>query len=88
MSDRAMQGLQLLALIPIAETTGDRVSFGFRQNRSAQDAMEYIFKLLSRRTSPEWILERDIKGCFDNISHEWMLKNIPTDKRIMKQFLK
>lgn len=86
MSDRAMQGLQLLALAPIAETTGDRVSFGFRQDRSAQDAMEYIFKLLSRRTSPEWM--GDIKGCFDNISHEWMLKNIPTDKRIMKQFLK
>lgn len=88
MSDRAMQGLQLLALAPIAETTADRVSFGFREGRSAQDAMEYMFKLLSRRTSPEWILEGDIKGCFDNISHEWMMENIPTDKRIMKQFLK
>ena len=88
MSDRAMQGLQLLALAPIAETTADRVSFGFRQNRCAQDAMEYMFKLLSRRTSPEWILEGDIKGCFDNISHEWMMRNIPADKRIMKQFLK
>lgn len=88
MSDRAMQGLQLIALAPIAETTADRVSFGFRQDRCAQDAMEYMFKLLSRRTSPEWILEGDIKGCFDSISHEWMMKNIPTDKRIMKQFLK
>lgn len=88
MTDRAMQGLQLLALAPIAETTADRVSFGFRRNRGAQDAMEYMFKLLSRRTSPEWLLEGDIKGCFDNISHEWMLKNISTDKRIMKQFLK
>ena len=88
MFDRAMQGLQLLALAPTAETTADRVSFGFRQDRCAQDAMEYMFKLLSRRTSPEWILEGDIKGCFDNISHEWMMKNIPTDKRIMKQFLK
>lgn len=88
MSDRAMQGLQLLALAPIAETTADRVSFGFRQERSAQDAMEYMFKLLSRRASPEWILEGDIKSCFDNLSHEWMMENIPTDKRIMKQFLK
>ena len=57
MSDRAMQGLQLLALAPIAETTADRVSFGLREGRSAQDAMEYMFKLLSRRTSPEWILD-------------------------------
>lgn len=88
MADRAMQGLQLLALAPIGETGADRVSFGFHQNRSAQDAMEYMFKLLSRRTSPEWILEGDIKGRFDNISHDWMLKNIPTDKRIMNQFLK
>ena len=61
MKDRAMQGLQLLALEPVAETTADRVSFGFRKYRCAQDAMEYIFKLLSRRVSPEWILEGDIK---------------------------
>ena len=88
MTDRAMQGLQLLALAPIAETTADKVSFGFRQNRCAQDAMEYMFKLLSRKTSPEWILEGDIKGCFDNISHDWMLENIPSDKRIMRQFLR
>lgn len=88
MADRAMQGLQLLALALIAETTADRVSFGFRQNRCAQDAMEYTFKLLSGRTSPVWILEGDIKGCFDNISHEWMLENIPSDKRIMEKFLK
>lgn len=83
-----MQGLMLLALEPIAETTADRVSFGFRKKRSAQDAAEYIFKLLARKTSPQWILEGDIKGCFDHISHGWMLENIPTDKRVMKQFLK
>lgn len=47
-----------------------------------------MFKLLSRKTSPEWILEGDIKGCFDNISHDWMLENIPSDKRIMRQFLR
>lgn len=88
MRDRAMQGLQLLALEPIAETIADKSSFGFRRNRSAQDAMEYIFKLLSRKVSPQWILEGDIKGCFDHISHKWMLENIVTDKRIMKQILK
>ena len=88
MQDRAMQGLMLLALEPVAETTADRVSFGFRKKRSAQDAMEYIFKLLARKTSPQWILEGDIKGCFDYISHKWMLENIPTDKRVMRRFLK
>lgn len=88
MHDRAMQGLQLLALEPIEETKADTVSFGFRKRRCAQDAMEYMFKLLSRRHSPQWILEGDIKGCFDHISHDWMMKNIPTDKRIMNEFLK
>lgn len=40
MRDRAMQALQLLALEPIAETTADRISFGFRRYRSPEDAME------------------------------------------------
>lgn len=88
MSDRAMQALQLLALEPVAETTADRISFGFRKYRSPEDAREYAFSVLSRRDSPQWILEGDIKSCFDKISHQWMLENIPTDKRILKEFMK
>jgi RNA-directed DNA polymerase len=34
------------------------------------------------------VLEGDIKGCFDNINHQWLLDNIPMDKSILKQFLK
>ncbi|SKC77344.1 RNA-directed DNA polymerase [Maledivibacter halophilus] len=88
MRDRAMQALQLLALEPIAETTADRISFGFRRYRSPEEAREYAFSLLSRKDSPQWILEGDIKSCFDKISHQWMLDNIPTDKRILKEFMK
>ena len=88
MGDRAMQALQLLALEPVAETTADRISFGFRRYRSPEDAKEYAFSILSRRDSPQWILEGDIKSCFDKISHQWMLENIPTDKRILKEFMK
>jgi RNA-directed DNA polymerase len=40
MYDRAMQTLYALALEPVAETTGDSVSFGFRRGRSAKDACE------------------------------------------------
>jgi RNA-directed DNA polymerase len=36
----------------------------------------------------QWVLEGDIKGCFDNINHEWLMDNIPMDKSILKQFLK
>lgn len=88
MGDRAMQALQLLALEPVAETTADRISFGFRRYRSPGDAKEYAFSILSRKDSPQWILEGDIKSCFDKISHQWMLENIPTDKRILKEFMK
>ncbi|WP_147564825.1 group II intron reverse transcriptase/maturase [Clostridium tyrobutyricum] len=88
MYDRAMQTLYSLALEPIAEVTGDNISFGFRKGRSAKDACEQIFNVLARNCSPTWILEGDIKGCFDNINHEWLMKNIPMDRMIMKQFLK
>ncbi|MBC2747376.1 MAG: group II intron reverse transcriptase/maturase [ANME-2 cluster archaeon] len=88
MHDRAMQALYALALGPVAEATADIASFGFRKYRSAQDACEQAFNYLSKRNSAQWILEGDIKGCFDNINHEWLLDNIPMDKSILKQFLK
>jgi RNA-directed DNA polymerase len=88
MYDRAMQALYALALNPIAEVTADKLSFGFRKFRSTHDACEQIFGNLAGKTSAQWILEGDIKGCFDNISHQWLLDNIPMDKTILKQFLK
>lgn len=79
MTDRAMQTLYRFALEPIAEVTADCNSYGFRPKRCVQDALEHCFTSLARSTSPQWILEGDIKGCFDNISHEWILKHIPMD---------
>jgi retron-type reverse transcriptase len=35
-----------------------------------------------------WILEGDIRGCFDNISHDWLKANIPLEPSAMTQFLK
>ncbi len=88
MKDRAMQALYLLALEPVAETTADSNSYGFRKGRSTADAREQCFCVLAKRTSPEWILEGDIKGCFDHISHEWLIGNIPMDKVMLKKWLK
>lgn len=84
MYDRAMQTLYALSLEPIAEVTGEHVSFGFLKGRSAKDACEQIFNVLARKCSPQWILEGDIKGCFDHINHKWLMENIPMDKRVMK----
>jgi RNA-directed DNA polymerase len=88
MYDRAMQSLYALALEPIAEAKGDRTSFGFRKFRSTHDACEQVFVCMCRKNSPKWVLEGDIKGCFDNISHQWLTDNISMDKSILKQFLK
>jgi len=73
MKDRATQALYLLALLPIAETTADFNSYGFRLERSTADAIEQCFNVVGMRNSAQWVLEGDIRGCFDNISHAWML---------------
>lgn len=88
MKCRAMQALYLLALEPIAETTADPHSYGFRPQRSTADACEQCFTCLAQKVSAQWVLEADIKGCFDNISHDWMLANIPTDKAMLQKWLK
>jgi len=88
MRDRAMQSLALLGLEPIAETNADRVSFGFRKYRSTHDAMERGFSLLCNKYAPTWILEGDIKGCFDSISHHWLMENVKMDKNLLKKFVK
>jgi RNA-directed DNA polymerase len=88
MSDRGMQALHLLGLEPISETLADRNSYGFRPKRSIHDAIQQCFKLLSRKQSAQWILEGDIKACFDKISHKWLLDNIKLDKTVLKEWLK
>jgi RNA-directed DNA polymerase len=88
MLDRAMQALYKLALDPIAETTGDPNSYGFRKERSPADAIAQCFQCFRQETSPTAVYEGDIRGCFDHISHEWMLENIPMETRILKQWLK
>lgn len=86
--DRAMQALYLHALNPVAETTADHNSYGFRPERCCADAIEQCFNVLNGKGSAQWILEADIKGCFDNISHTWLLENIPMDRKILKQWLR
>lgn len=88
MFDRCVQALYKLAIEPIAEIVADYNSYGFRAKRSTQDAMKQIWLSTCRKNSREWVLEGDIKGCFDNISHKWLYDNIPLDKHILKQWLK
>jgi RNA-directed DNA polymerase len=88
MKDRAMQALYKLAVEPIAETQADPNSYGFRPGRSTADAIQQCFHSLHHAGSAQWVLEGDIKGCFDHINHDWLLQHIPMDKVILQQWLK
>ena len=88
MHDRAMQALYALALQPVGETLADPNSYGFRLYRSCADAIEQCFISLAKRHSPRWILEGDIKSCFDEICHKWLLEHIPMDCLMLHKWLK
>jgi RNA-directed DNA polymerase len=87
MTDRAMQALYLLGLDPVVETMADVNSYGFRSQRCCADALDQCHKILRKNHSATWILEGDIKACFDRISHDWLLTHIPMDKVILRKWL-
>jgi RNA-directed DNA polymerase len=90
--DRVVQAALKLVLEPIFEADFQPCSYGFRPGRRAQDAIAEIHYLTSR--SYEWVLEGDIKACFDEISHSALLMRMRArigDKRVLdlvKAFLK
>lgn len=88
MRDRAQQALHLQGLEPIAETIADPHSYGFRRERSTKDAIAYCYRILSGKDSPQWVLEGDIKSCFDRIAHDWLEANIPMDRGMLRKWLK
>jgi RNA-directed DNA polymerase len=88
MYDRAVQTLFVFALMPIAECSADSRSFGYRPYRSAHDAAVYLKLVLGAMYAKRWVLEADFSMFFDNISHDWLLKNIPINTKILNAFLK
>lgn len=88
MTIRAQQSLHLLGLEPVAETRADPHSYGFRRCRGTQDAIERVFKLLAQKDSASWILEGDIKGCFDIFGHGWLESHIPMNRKVLRDWLK
>ena len=76
--DRINQEILRIALEPIVEYHSHDHSFGFRPKRSCQDAIELLHTKTARKTSPRYIVEGDIKGCFDNISHKHITKTLTT----------
>jgi RNA-directed DNA polymerase len=88
LKDRSMQALHLLALEPVAEMRADKNAYGFRPKRSTADAIQQCFNSLARKASPSWILEGDIRACFDSLSGTWLQDNIPMDKPLLTKWLR
>jgi RNA-directed DNA polymerase len=93
-ADRVVQASLKLVLEPIFEADFQPCSYGFRPNRRAQDAISEIHLFASRPSNYQWVLECDIKACFDEISHTALVDRLRArikDKRIcalVKAFLK
>lgn len=87
--DRIVQAIYQMAVDPVVEHQSDLNSFGFRKERSTQDAVNYFRNYMDKTWSPQWILEADIVQCFPSISHEFLLKNTPIcDIEVLEQWLK
>jgi len=80
--------LHSFALEPIAEAWGDRKSFAFRKDRTALDAHACLWNNLCDETCPEWVLIVDVENYYETISHDWIMRNIPMNKHVLKEFLK
>jgi RNA-directed DNA polymerase len=85
--DRAMQALYALALDPVAETCADANSYGFRRERCCADALEQCHKVLGGEHSARWVLEGDIRSCFDRISHAWLEAHVPMSRATLHKWL-
>lgn len=85
--DKAMQALYSYSLDPVAESLGDRKSFGFRKGRSYYDAHCYIMKAFSGPDAPEWAVCADVAEFYDDLAQPWLMKHIPMDKKVLHEFL-
>ena len=90
--DRLVQGVMADLLNEVYEVRFLDCSYGFRPDRSAHDVVGYISRtIMSRKVS--YVLEADIKGFFDNVDHDWLMKFLANDiqdknfLRYVKRFL-
>src|SRR6266446_311454 len=89
MFDRACQAVAKQALEPQWEALFEADSYGFRPGRSAHDAIAAIFNNIRQKS--KYVLDADIKGCFDNIEHQALLgkmRTYPAMRRLVKGWLK
>ena len=81
--DRAKQALALLALEPEWEAKFEKNSYGFRPGRCTHDAIEAIHSSINK--SPKYVLDGDIRKCFDQINHTALLAKMDTFPKMRQQ---
>ena len=86
--DRIMQMIVKFALEPEFEAKFEPNSYGFRPGRRTMDAIAQIRNHLGAINGRQWVLDADISKCFDSISHDYLLKQIPTFTKIIRNWLK
>jgi RNA-directed DNA polymerase len=88
--DRCLQAIVKNALEPSWEARFEGISYGFRPGRSPHDAIEKIYLTASPHRTKKWVVDADIKGCFDNISHDQLLSTIGNfpGRRLIREWLK
>ena len=90
--DKLVQGVMAGILNEVYEVRFLDCSYGFRENRSAHDVVRFINQTIMRK-KVNYVLEADIKGFFDNVDHEWLMKFLEHDiddknfLRYIKRFL-
>ena len=91
--DKIVQDVMTQILNAIYEPMFKEFSFGFRPNRSCHEAIAYL-DMMIHRNKTNYIVDLDIKGYFENIDHEWLIKfleyriNDRTYIRYIRRFLK
>ena len=89
-ADRCRQAMVKNALEPEWEAKFEPCSYGFRPGRDCHDAIGRIFRIALPHGRKKWVVDADIKGAFDNISHETVLNALVgfPAKEMIKQWLK
>jgi len=88
--DRCLQARVKNALEPEWEARFEGSSYGFRPGRSCHDAIEKVYALARPNKRKKWVVDADIKGAFDNIDHDFLLRalgDVP-GKELVRQWLK
>ena len=88
--DRVMQAIVKNSLEPYWEARFEPASYGFRPGRSCHDAIAKVFNIARPNKRKKWVLDADIEGAFDSISHERVLEAIGSfpAKELIRQRLK